>query len=148
MSSSTTTASRTWTPRRPRACRPLVDGFKTGEIPKEAITYKEEEGRRAFQDGNADLPPPVAATCTPLANKTDGSSKVAGKFDVAPLPGISGPGVSTLGGHNFAISAFAKNKATALDFIKFFSSEETCRVEPAGHLAGADLWPPCTTTPG
>jgi multiple sugar transport system substrate-binding protein len=32
--------------------------------------------------------------------------------------------VSTLGGHNFAISAFAKNKATGLDFIKFFSSEE------------------------
>ena len=33
-----------------------------------------------------------------LANKTDGSSKVAGKFDVAPLPGITGPGVSSLGG--------------------------------------------------
>jgi multiple sugar transport system substrate-binding protein len=35
--------------------------------------------------------------------------------------------VSTLGGHNFAISAFAPNKATALDFIKFFSSEEAER---------------------
>ena len=64
--------------------------------------------------------------------------KVAGKFDVAPLPGLNGPGVSTLGGHNLAISAFAKNKATALDFIKFFTSEDTQRANLSGHLAGAD----------
>jgi multiple sugar transport system substrate-binding protein len=32
--------------------------------------------------------------------------------------------VSTLGGHNYAISEFTKNKATAADFIKFMSSEE------------------------
>ena len=59
-----------------------------------------------------------------LAGKTDGSSKIAGKFGVAPLPGKDGAGVSTLGGHNYAISEFAKNKATAADFIKFMSSEE------------------------
>jgi trehalose/maltose transport system substrate-binding protein len=101
----------------------LVDGVKTGEIPKAAVTYQEEPGRRAFQDGklifHRQWPYQFA-----LANATDGTSKVAGKFDVAPLPGKDGPGVSTLGGHNFAISAFAKNKATGLDFIKFFSSEE------------------------
>jgi multiple sugar transport system substrate-binding protein len=101
----------------------LVDGVKTGAIPKAAITYQEEPGRRAFQDGkllfHRQWPYQYA-----LANATDGTSKVAGKFDVAPLPGKDGPGVSTLGGHNFAISAFAKNKATGLDFIKFFSSEE------------------------
>jgi multiple sugar transport system substrate-binding protein len=101
----------------------LVDGVKSGEIPKAAVTYQEEPGRRAFQDGkllfHRQWPYQFA-----LANATDGTSKVAGKFDVAPLPGKDGPGVSTLGGHNFAISAFAKNKATGLDFIKFFSSEE------------------------
>lgn len=101
----------------------LTEGFKTGFIPKAAITYKEEEGRRAFQDGNLLFHrnwPYVYA----LANQTDGSSKIAGKFAVAPLPGLKGPGVSTLGGHNYAISEFAKNKATAADFIKFMSSEE------------------------
>lgn len=101
----------------------LVEGFKTGFIPKAAITYQEEPGRRAFQDGNLLFHrnwPYVYA----LANKTDGSSKIAGKFGVAPLTGLSGPGVSTLGGHNYAISEFAKNKATAADFIKFMSSEE------------------------
>ena len=29
----------------------LANGFKEGYIPKEAITYKEEEGRAAFQAG-------------------------------------------------------------------------------------------------
>ena len=104
----------------------LVNGVKDGEIPPAAITYKEEEGRRAFQDGglifHRQWPYQYAK-----ANATDGSSKVAGKFDVAPLPGKSGPGVSTLGGHNFAISSFAENKATALDFIKFFTSEDAER---------------------
>jgi multiple sugar transport system substrate-binding protein len=104
----------------------LVQGFKSGAIPQKAITYKEEEGRRAFQAGEL-----VFQRQWPyqwaLANKTDGSSQVAGKFDVAPLPGSAGPGISSLGGHNFAISAFAKNKATALDFIKFFTTEQAER---------------------
>lgn len=104
----------------------LVQGFQTGVIPQKAITYKEEEGRRAFQAGellfHRQWPYQYAK-----ANQTDGSSQVAGKFDVAPLPGVTGPGSSSLGGHNFAISAFAKNKATALDFIKFFTSEENER---------------------
>lgn len=104
----------------------LVNSFKDGTIPRQAITYKEEEGRRSFQAGelifHRQWPYQYA-----LANKTDGSSTVAEKFDVAPLPGLDGPGVSTLGGHNFAISEFAPNKATALDFIKFFGNEENQR---------------------
>jgi multiple sugar transport system substrate-binding protein len=104
----------------------LVEGVQSKMIPDAAITYKEEDGRRAFQDGqiifHRQWPYQYAQ-----ANATDGSSQVAGKFDVAPLPGKDGPGVSTLGGHNFAISAFADNKATALDFIKFFTSEEAER---------------------
>lgn len=101
----------------------LTNGFKSNMIPRAAITYKEEEGRRAFQEGKLVFHrnwPYVYA----LANKTDGSSKIANKFAVAPLPGATGPGVSTLGGHNYGISEFAKNKATAADFIKFMSSEE------------------------
>jgi multiple sugar transport system substrate-binding protein len=114
------------TPEAKAGLNNLVDGFKTGWIPKPAITYKEEEGRRAFQAGelvfHRQWPYQYA-----LANKTDGSSKVAGKFAVAPLPGLSGPGVSSLGGHNLAISAFAKNKASALDFIKFITGDAAQR---------------------
>jgi multiple sugar transport system substrate-binding protein len=104
----------------------LVNAFKNGEIPKEALTYKEEEGRRAFQEGKLVFHRnwPYAYS---LMNKTDGSSAVAGKFQVAPLPGLNGPGVSSLGGHALGISAFAKNKKTALDFIKYYTSKENIK---------------------
>jgi multiple sugar transport system substrate-binding protein len=46
---------------------------------------------------------------------------------MAPLPGKSGPGASSLGGHNVGVSVYSKNKATALDFLKFIMSEETQR---------------------
>jgi multiple sugar transport system substrate-binding protein len=99
----------------------MVDAFKDGTIPKEAITYNEEEGRRAFQEGklifHRQWPYQYA-----LANAKD--SKVSGKFAVAPLPGLSGPGTSSLGGHALGISAFSKNKKTGLDFIKFYTTKQ------------------------
>ncbi|MGA8993702.1 MAG: ABC transporter substrate-binding protein [Nocardioidaceae bacterium] len=100
----------------------LVDGFKQGYIPKEAITYKEEEGRMAFQAGKLIFQRQWPYQYN-LANGDEGT-KVKGKFAVAPLPGLDGPGVSSLGGHNLGISTYSKNKATALDFIKFYTSEE------------------------
>jgi multiple sugar transport system substrate-binding protein len=111
------------TPQALAGLEELTKGFQAGVIPKAAITYKEEEGRRAFQEGKLLFHrnwPYVYS----LASKTDGSSKIVGKFAVAPLPGQTGPGVSSLGGHDYAISAFAKNKATAVDFINFMASEE------------------------
>jgi len=98
----------------------LVDSFKDGTIPKEAITYQEEEGRQAFQSGNL-----VFLRNWPYVYSLAEKSKVAGKFAVAPLPGLNGAGSSSLGGHNVALSSFAKNKATALDFMKFFTSQDT-----------------------
>ena len=70
----------------------LVDWFKGGYIPKGAITWQEEQGRQAFQNGTLIFHRNWGYVYN-LANKTDGSSKVAGKFDAAPLPGITGPGV-------------------------------------------------------
>ena len=46
---------------------------------------------------------------------------------MAALPGKDGPGASSLGGHNVGVSVYSKNKATALDFLKFITSEETQR---------------------
>ena len=100
----------------------LVNGFKDGYIPKEAITYKEEEGRRAFQGGTLLFHRQWPYQYN-LANGDEGT-KVKGKFAVAPLPGLDGPGASSLGGHNLAISTYSKNKQSALDFIKFYTSEE------------------------
>ena len=108
------------TPEATKGLQTLVDMFKNGDIPKAAITWTEEEGRKAFQDGELIFHrnwPYVYA----FAAKTDGSSKVNGKFDAAPLPGISQPGVSSLGGGNLGIAKNAENKGTAADFLKFMA---------------------------
>jgi multiple sugar transport system substrate-binding protein len=111
------------TPEALTALQFLVDGFESGMIPKDAITFQEEQGRQAFQEGKL-----VFHRNWPYIYKslsaTDGSSQVQGKFGVSAIPGEDGPGVSTLGGRNIAISSFAENKATALDFITFFTSKE------------------------
>ena len=114
------------TPEAQEGLEFLVEGFKSGMIPKGAITWQEEQGRQAFQDGKLIFLRNWAYVYA-LAEKEDGSSKVNGKFDVAPLPGKDGPGVSMLGGNNYAISSFAKNKATAVDFITYLNSEEAQR---------------------
>ncbi|GAA4621676.1 ABC transporter substrate-binding protein [Actinoallomurus vinaceus] len=111
------------TPEALAGLRFLTDGFKNGLIPKAALTYQEENGRRAFEAGEL-LFHRNWAYVHSLASKTDGSSKVAGRFDVAPLPGRTGPGVSTLGGNNVAISAFSKHKKTALDFVRYVTGPE------------------------
>jgi multiple sugar transport system substrate-binding protein len=101
----------------------LSKAYADGNIPKEAITYKEEESRQAFQDGKLLFLrnwPYVYNLAT-----TEGSSAVKDKLGMAALPGKDGPGASSLGGHNAAVSVYSKNKATALDFLKFMTSEET-----------------------
>ncbi|OLP48803.1 ABC transporter substrate-binding protein [Salmonella enterica subsp. enterica serovar Javiana] len=109
-------------PEAAKGLQALADHYKNGDIPKQAITYQEEQSRAAFQDGKL-----LFLRNWPYVYNlasTDASSKVKGKFAVAPLPGVSGPGTSTLGGHMAAISAFSKHKATALDFLKFLTSPE------------------------
>jgi multiple sugar transport system substrate-binding protein len=104
----------------------LADAYKNGNIPKQGITYQEEQGRQSFEAGKLLFLrnwPYVYSLAT-----TDASSKVKDKFGIAPLPGDAGkPGASTLGGHDAAISQFSAHKATAFDFIKFWTSEETGR---------------------
>jgi multiple sugar transport system substrate-binding protein len=104
----------------------LADGFKQGEIPKQAITYKEQESQRAFVSGKLMFLrnwPYVYA----LAAKDEPANKVRGKFGVAPLPGITGPGSSSLGGLNFAVSAYSKKQKTAIEFVKFATNQENAK---------------------
>jgi multiple sugar transport system substrate-binding protein len=111
------------TPAANKGLSMLVDAYKSGNIPQQAITYQEEQGRQSFEAGKLLFLrnwPYVYNLAT-----TDGSSVVKDKFGMAPLPGISGPGASSLGGHNAAISAYSAHKATAFDFLKFLESPET-----------------------
>lgn len=110
------------TPEAKAGLENLVKAFENGNIPKEAITYQEEESRRAFQSGNLLFHRNWPYAYSLMA--TEGSSKVKDKFAVAPLPGKDGPGASSLGGHSAGISVYSKNKATAKDFISYIASEE------------------------
>lgn len=110
------------TPQAAQGLDFLVNGFKQGYIPKEAITYQEEPSRQAFQGGKLLFLRNWPYVYAHLTNDAD--SKVKGKFAVAPLPGLNGLGTSTLGGHSAAITVYSKHKATALDFLKFIETPD------------------------
>ena len=88
-----------------------------GVTPREVVTFMEEESRQSFQNGDAVFLrnwPYVY----PLANDK-ASSKVAGKFDVAPLPKFEGrQSGGVLGGANLAISTFSKHPEEAWEVIE------------------------------
>jgi multiple sugar transport system substrate-binding protein len=112
-------------PEAKKGLQRLVTAFKDGNIPAEAITYQEEQGRTAFEAGKL-----LFLRNWPYVYnlaKTDGSSKVKNTFKIAPLPGDGNgkPGASSLGGHNAAISVYSKHKKTAHDFLEFLQTEET-----------------------
>lgn len=99
----------------------LVSGFREGWIPKAALGYDEAASQDAFEQGKLlflnNWPYVYGAASTPGPG-----NEVAGKFGVEALPGPDGPGSSTLGGWNLAISAFSRHQATALKFIRFLTS--------------------------
>ena len=113
------------TPEANKGLSRLVTAYKDGNIPQQAITFQEEQGRTQFEAGKL-----LFMRNWPYVYNlalTDASSTVKSTFGVAPLPGNGDgkPGVSSLGGHNAAISAYSDHKATALDFLKYLESPET-----------------------
>jgi multiple sugar transport system substrate-binding protein len=120
----------------------LADGFKNGTMPKQAITYQEEPGRRAFMSGKLLFHrnwPYVYAS----ASESDPANKVKGKFGVVPLPGFTGEGSSSLGGLNLAVSAFSKKQQSAVDFLKYASTREAQKgatILSASPIVWADLY--------
>lgn len=60
--------------------------------------------------------------------KDDTDSKVAGKVGVMPLPAMAGGKSATcVGGWQWAVSAFSKNKAEAAKLVKFLASPEASK---------------------
>jgi multiple sugar transport system substrate-binding protein len=102
----------------------LVRGVREGWIPREALTYKEEESKQAFQDGRLlflrNWPYAYAVAAAP-------GSRVAGKIGVVPLPGPDGPGTSVLGGSNLAVNSHARHPESATRLIAYLTSEPVQR---------------------
>ena len=115
----------------------LVNGFKQGYIPKEALGFTETESLNAFEGGQLMFMRNWPYADAILGNRgTNKGSKVVGKYGIAPLPGLNGPGASSLGGHSNAISAYSKHPKTALAFLKFTESDLIQRHDlTAGTLA-------------
>ncbi|MBF6099118.1 ABC transporter substrate-binding protein [Nocardia cyriacigeorgica] len=109
----------------------LVEAYDRGDIPPEAVTFTETESGAAFTQGKLMF---LRSWPSTFGDAGSESSVVRDKFAVAPLPGESGIGASTLGGYNAAISAFSKNKATALDFLRFLISEDAQHIVASGAL--------------
>ena len=99
----------------------LVDAYENGTIASASTSATEEETNLAFVAGDT-----AYAINWPymFTNAEADTSEVAGKFEVQPLVGKDGVGVSTLGGYNNGININSENKRTALDFIKFIINEE------------------------
>ncbi|MFD0903649.1 ABC transporter substrate-binding protein [Actinomadura sediminis] len=112
------------TPQAKAGLRFLAESFEDGTIPEKAVTFMEEDGRRAFQEGTLVFHRNWAYV---YALASDGSSEVDGRFDVAPIPGKDGPGSGTLGGNNLAVSAYSDHQATARDFVAHIVSPEIQR---------------------
>lgn len=97
----------------------LQRGLREGWIPAEALRYKEEEARLAFQRGRLafarNWPPAYGPATAP-------GSAVRGRFAVTRLPGPS-----VLGGNNLAISAYSRHPHTAQRFIHYFTSLDVQR---------------------
>lgn len=104
----------------------LVRGFRQGWIPKAALGWDENSTSAAFEAGKLLFMRnwPLAYG---LASRAGRGNVVVGKFGVVPLPGPAGPGSSSLGGGDLAISAFSRHQRTALAFIQFLTSLSTQR---------------------
>jgi multiple sugar transport system substrate-binding protein len=111
----------------------LVNGLRQGWIPTVDLGYEEVSAQQAFEAGKFlflnDWPDAYAA-----ASQPGPGNKVVGKFGVVAVPGLSGPGSSSLGGANLAISAYSQHQQTALDFISYLTdlSNETAMLKNGG----------------
>jgi ABC-type glycerol-3-phosphate transport system substrate-binding protein len=107
----------------------LQAGIRDGWIPESARTYDEELSRQAFQGGGAAFMRnwPYAYDLLAAAD-----SPVKERFGVVRLPGVS-----ALGGANLAISRFSRQRRTALEFIRFLTTDEVQRTvfEKGGYPA-------------
>ncbi|MEO6867248.1 MAG: ABC transporter substrate-binding protein [Gaiellales bacterium] len=99
----------------------MVDGIKDGAVPRATLTYKEEEARRAFENGSVTF-----MRNWPYAYSLGQEApKVKGKFEVAAFPKFGDKdAASILGGYNLAVSEYSDNPDGAAALINYLTAEE------------------------
>jgi multiple sugar transport system substrate-binding protein len=109
------------TPQAAGALGFLVSGFRQGWIPQAALGWDEAASQQAFESGHLLFLRNWPYVYGDVSQPRPGNA-VAGRVGVTTLPGPRGPGSSSLGGANLAVSAFSRHQATALAFIRFLTS--------------------------
>jgi multiple sugar transport system substrate-binding protein len=103
----------------------MLSFFSDGITPEGVLTYKEEDARRLFTEGDA-----LFMRNWPYAwSMIQGEeSKIRDKAGVAPLVHAEGQtGYSTIGGWNTALSSFSKHPEEALEFLLFITGEKAMK---------------------
>lgn len=106
-----------------------------GLTPREILSYREEDARLMFQEGNA-----VFMRNWPYVwklSQLDPSSPVAGKVGVTVLPGRTADqaGRGTLGGWQLAVTKYTRHPELAADLVNFMTSEAEQRTRlPLGYF--------------
>lgn len=99
----------------------MCDLVRGGLVPRAAMTWHEEEARLAFQSGRA-----VAMRNWPYAYtlmSDSSSSRIAGRYAVAPMPAAPGGAPSAaLGGQQLAINAYAEHPDAAYRLIAYLTA--------------------------
>jgi multiple sugar transport system substrate-binding protein len=122
-------------PRAVRALEAMRAALGTGLVPREALSWHEEEVRFAFQNGQA-LFMRNWPYALPLLRDAE-RSRVAGRFAVAAFPAAAGGrAAAALGGAQLAINARSDRPEAAWRLIEFLTRPEQMleRASVAGQL--------------
>jgi trehalose/maltose transport system substrate-binding protein len=112
------------TPAAAAGLASMVDGFKDGWIPEEALGFEENQEQQQFLDGKFLFLDDWPDTWAYLAQHTTDPDS---KYGIVAIPGQDGPGSSSLGGANLAISAYSQHPKTALAFIQYLTEPQQQR---------------------
>ncbi len=112
----------------------MLQLIETGISPASVLTYKEEESRRLFTEGQA-----LFLRNWPYvwSIAEDEESSVAGAVGIAPLPHAEGErSYSTIGGWNIAVSTYSRHPEEAFEFLAFITGERSLslRAIEGGYL--------------
>ena len=108
---------------------------QTGVLPKNIAEIPTDRIRIDMQAGNLLFGMTWGYVWNRLENDAD--SKVKGKIGVAQLPHDQGGKSATcIGGWQLAVSAYSKNKAEAVKFVRYLSSPEVSKMQAimASHM--------------
>ncbi len=103
----------------------MLSFLESGISPDGVLTYKEEDSRRLFTEGQA-----LFLRNWPYAwSMAEGEgSKIKGKAGIAPLPHSEGvTSYSTIGGWNVALSTYSEHPDEALEFLLFITGEKSMK---------------------